>query len=90
LFQKEEAPAVDRGFDMVCCYIFGLHFLAWASHIPPAFEQSACVFADATSAAKLGAVTASAKPKATIIETNFVMADTPILEGLTSGAPNKL
>ena len=69
-----------------CCYIFGLHFLAWASQTPPAFEQSACVFADATSAAKAGAVTASAKPKATIIERSFVMGTTPTLEGLTSGA----
>src|SRR5262249_46741969 len=72
---KREAPAIGRGsdFDGVLCYIFGLHFLAWVSHIPPAFEQSACVFADATSAAKAGAVTASANPNATIIETSFVM-----------------
>jgi hypothetical protein len=56
-----------------CYYIFGLHFLACASQTPPAFVQSASVFAETTSAAKAGAVTAKAKPKATIIETSFVI-----------------
>jgi hypothetical protein len=54
-------------------YILGLQTLPLASHTPPAFVQSAFVFAVVTSAANVGAVKANASPKATIIDTSFVM-----------------
>jgi hypothetical protein len=54
-------------------YGFGLQAFALASHTPPAFVQSAFVFAVVTSAAKAGAVKANASPKARIIETNLLM-----------------
>jgi len=73
---KQEAPAGDRGMAldpewMQRCYIFSLHFLAWASQTPPALVQSASVFAFATSAVKAGAVKANASPNATVAQTSF-------------------
>src|SRR5262249_23954505 len=53
-------------------YILGLHFLAVASHVPPAFVQAACVFAFVTSpAAKAVAVKATASPRATTAATTL-------------------
>jgi hypothetical protein len=59
------------------CYIFGLHFLAWASQTPPALVQSASVFAFATSAEKAGAVKANASPKATVTQMSFFIGTSP-------------
>src|SRR5215470_436308 len=72
------------------CYIFGLQALAVASHVPPAFLQSASVFALATSAAKAGAVKANASPKATTIETSFVMGTSPPRYDHLCGGPQQL
>jgi len=58
-------------FNFMGSYILGLHFLALASHTPPALVHAAFVFAVPTSAAKAGAVKANASPKATIIESSF-------------------
>src|SRR5262249_33223855 len=58
-------------------YIFGLHFLAWASQTPPALVQSASVFAFATSAEKAGAVKANASPKPTVTQMSFFIGTSP-------------
>jgi|SRR6476660_9838413 hypothetical protein len=51
----------------LCTYIFfSEHVLVLASHMPPAFWQSASVFAAVTSPAKAGPVKASARAKANI------------------------
>ena len=59
------------------CYIFGLHVLALASHTPPALVHSAWVFAVVTSAAKAGAVKATASPSETIAAITLFMTTPP-------------
>jgi hypothetical protein len=58
-------------------YVLGPHFLVLASHIPPALMQAACVFIFVKSAAKAGAVKATASPSERIAATNLVMTLTP-------------
>src|SRR5262249_9521288 len=71
---QEKAPAIRRGsMSMGDGYILGLQTLPLSSHTPPALVQSAFVFAVVTSAAKVGEVNANSSPKATIIDTSFVM-----------------
>ena len=60
------------------CYIFfAEHVLVLASHMPPAFLQSALVFAAVTSPANAGAVKASANASANI-EIMVFMAFSPL------------
>src|SRR5262245_66424197 len=64
---------------------FSEHLLAAASHAPPAFSQSAWVFAVVTSPAKAGPVTARATATATI-ETRAFMALSSITDRARVGA----
>src|SRR5262245_52313113 len=62
---------------------FSEHLLVAASHVPPAFSQSAWVFAVVTSPAKAGPVTARAKARATIEKRTFmVFPPDPDSEGI--------
>lgn len=71
-WNRRRRPGPEAGA-LVLAYDFGLQALAVASHIPPALVQADLVLAVVTSAARLGAVKATAMPKATIADTNFFM-----------------
>jgi len=58
-------------------YILGLHFLALASHTPPALAHAGLVFAEDKSCAKVGPANATASPTATIAATNLFMTTPP-------------
>jgi hypothetical protein len=58
-------------------FFFSAHLLVEASHMPPAFSQSAALVACVTSPAKAGPVKASASAKATI-ETRVFMTFSPL------------
>src|SRR5262245_36544756 len=62
---------------------FSEHVLVAASHIPPAFLQSASVFAAVTSPAKAGAVNANARARAST-EIRLFMGVSPFYAGLQS------
>jgi hypothetical protein len=76
---KERAPAeADALRTVKSPYgFFSAHVLVAASHVPPAFAQSASVFAAVTSPAKAGPVKASARVNAKI-ERRVFMAFTPL------------
>ena len=75
---EKEAPATRPGLRFAMgAYDFGLQALAVASHMPPALWQSALVLAVVTSAARVGAVKATARPRATIADTSFFITTSP-------------
>ena len=67
-------PVQSKRLDYI---FFSSHILVVAFHVPPAFAQSASVFAAVTSPAKAGPVKASARANAKI-ESRVFMAFTPL------------
>src|SRR5262249_32979053 len=75
--KPQRVTGAPRSRWMRQCYILGLQVLPLASHTPPALVQSAFVFAVVTSAANVGAVTANARPKATVTQTSVFIGTSP-------------
>ena len=71
-----EASALSQSCSQIEAYIFSEHFLAVASHTPPALSQLALSVAFVTSPAKAGPVKESATANANI-ETRVFMKLTP-------------
>ena len=87
--RKKEKPR-PKGRSSGLAYGFALQALAVASHIPPALVQAALVLAAVTSAARVGAVKATAMPRATIADTSFFIDTSPPFVGLPLGSAFKL